>query len=318
MVGTMSDGPGDAAVLHIRPDTMQGVAIGCGIAPQLSQYDPYWMALAAVDEALRNVVAVGADPRSCAILDNFCWGDPRQPDRMGALTRATAGCHDAALAFGTPFISGKDSLNNEYRAADGTRTAIPGTLLISAMAYHHDIRLAQTSDLKAVGNALYVVGFTTDAMAGSHASMIAGNIPGSTWQMPRVDLALAPQLMRQLHQAIQAGLVAACHDISEGGLAVAVAEMALAGRMGCHINLDLMPGSTAQPLVRLFSESPSRFVVEVPVVHQAAFQRALDGIPHACVGQVTHDAKMHVVSGGRVMVDLPVNDIVHAFHTQVL
>ncbi len=318
MVGVMSDGPGDAAVLHIRPDAMQGVAIGCGMAPQLSQYDPYWMALAAVDEALRNVVSVGADPRSCAILDNFCWGDPRQPDRMGALTRATAGCHDAALAFGTPFISGKDSLNNEYRDADGTRTAIPGTLLISAMAYHHDVRLAQTSDLKAAGNALYVVGVTTDAMAGSHASMIAGTIPGSTWQMPQVDLALAPQLMRQLHDAIQAGLVAGCHDISEGGLAVAVAEMALAGRMGCHINLDLMPDNTPHPLVRLFSESPTRFVVEVPVVHQAAFQRALEGIPHACVGQVTHDARMHVVASGRVMIDLPVNDLVHAFHTQVL
>jgi len=318
MVGVNSDGPGDAAVLHIRPDAMQGVAIGCGMAPQLSQYDPYWMALAAVDEALRNVVAVGADPQSCAILDNFCWGDPRQPDRMGALTRATAGCHDAALAFGTPFISGKDSLNNEYRDADGARTAIPGTLLISAMAYHHDIRLAQTSDLKAAGNAVYVVGMTTDAMAGSHASMIAGNIPGSTWQMPQVDLALAPQVMRQLHEAMRAGLVAACHDISEGGLAVAVAEMALAGRMGCHINLDLMPSSATQPLVRLFSESPSRFVVEVPVVHQAAFQRALDGIPHACVGQVTSDAKMHVVAGGRVMIDLPVNELVHAFHTQVL
>ncbi|MBM4412059.1 MAG: phosphoribosylformylglycinamidine synthase subunit PurL [Chloroflexi bacterium] len=318
LVGRMSDGPGDAAVLHVRPDTMHGVAIGCGMAPQLSQYDPYWMALHAVDEAVRNVVAVGADPQSCAILDNFCWGDPRQPDRMGALTRATAGCHDAALAFGTPFISGKDSLNNEYRAADGTRTAIPGTLLISAMAYHHDIRLAQTSDLKSAGNAVYVVGFTTDAMAGSHASMVAGNIPGSTWQMPQVDLALAPQLMRQLHAAMRAGLVAACHDISEGGLAVAVAEMALAGRMGCHINLDLMPSSTTQPLVRLFSESPSRFVVEVPVVHQAAFQRALDGIPHACIGQVTNDAQMHVVAGGRVVINLPVSDLVHAFRTQVL
>jgi phosphoribosylformylglycinamidine synthase len=104
------------------------------MAPQLSQFDPYWMGLNAIDEALRNVVAVGGDPRACSILDNFCWGDPRQPDRMGGLTRATAACYDAAVASGTPFISGKDSLNNEYRTATGQRIAIPGTLLISALA----------------------------------------------------------------------------------------------------------------------------------------------------------------------------------------
>jgi phosphoribosylformylglycinamidine synthase II len=287
LVGVDSQGPGDAAVLHIRPDAMQGVAIGCGLAPQLSAFDPYWMALAVVDEALRNVVAVGADPRECVVLDNFCWGDPRQPDRMGGLTRATAGCHDAALAYGTPFISGKDSLNNEYRTASGERIAIPGTLLISAMAYHHDIRRAQTSDLKQPGNLLFLLGTTTTAVAGAHACIINGLIPGGTWQLPQVDLDLAPRLMAQLHTAIQAGLVKSCHDLSEGGLAVAIAEMALAARLGADIDITPLSVSGHSDWVYLFAESPTRFVVEVAPKDVQAFSQHVDALPCVQIGHVT-------------------------------
>ncbi len=318
LVGAASDGPGDAAVLQIRPDAMQGVAIGCGMAPQLSQFDPYWMGLVAIDEALRNIVAVGGDPRACTILDNFCWGDPRQPDRMGGLTRATAACYDAALAYGTPFISGKDSLNNEYRTATGQRIAIPGTLLISAMAYHPDIRHAQTSDLKQAGNALYVVGTTNNAMAGSHACMVAGVPARADWQLPRVDLALAPRLMVQLHHAIHAGLTVACHDISEGGLAVAAAEMALAGRLGLHIDLDAVPSSSGDTVVRLFSESPSRFLVEVPQVHQAAFSTLLADIPHAAIGQVNDSLHLTVMSHGQICIDSTVATLVTQFNTAIV
>ena len=145
-----------------------GLALGCGINPRYGQIDPYWMALACVDEALRNVVAVGGDPRQTAILDNFCWGDPRQPDRMAGLVRAAAGCYDAALAFGTPFISGKDSLNNEYRDASGARTPIPPTLLITALAIVPDVRRAVTMDLKEPGNYVYLVGETRDELGGAH------------------------------------------------------------------------------------------------------------------------------------------------------
>ena len=145
-----------------------GLALGCGINPRYGQIDPYWMALACVDEALRNVVAVGGDPRQTAILDNFCWGDPRQPDRMAGLARAAAGCYDAALAFGTPFISGKDSLNNEYRDAGGARTPIPPTLLITALALVPDVRRAVTMDLKEPGNYVYLVGETGMSWAAPH------------------------------------------------------------------------------------------------------------------------------------------------------
>jgi phosphoribosylformylglycinamidine synthase len=318
LVGAQSDGPGDAAVLHVRPDRSTGVAIGCGMAPQLSQFDPYWMGLAAVDEALRNVVAVGADPSACTVLDNFCWGDPRQPDRMGGLTRATVACYDAALAYGTPFISGKDSLNNEYRTASGQRIPIPGTLLISAMAYHPDIRRAQTSDFKQAGNAIYVVGMTQNALAGAHVAQVAGIPDAAQWQQPRVDLAVAPHLMRQLHRAIQHGSVVACHDISDGGLAVAVAEMVIAGRLGATIALEAVPSTSRDPFVVLYSESPSRFVVEVPVTQQRDFEATLQGIPWACVGHVSPSPSFTATNHGQTCVHLSVDTLVAHFQTAIL
>ena len=237
---------------------------------------------------------------------------------MGALTRATAGCHDAAIAYGTPFISGKDSLNNEYRNAQGVRTAIPGTLLISAMAYHHDIRHAQTSDFKAAGNAVYIIGMTDAAMAGAHVSRIVGAVPGSDWRIPQVDLARAPQTLTALHHAIQQGLVSSCHDLSEGGLAVAVAEMALAGRLGAEIDLDALPAHSDSEWVHLYSESPTRFVVEIAPAAEAAFAAAVAGIPHARIGTVSARPQVTFTRQQQVIASLSVAAIVDAFHTDIL
>src|SRR5205807_5743327 len=118
LVGRAGNGPGDAAVLQplLDEDSTAGIVIFNGVNPLYGSIDPYHMAMNAVDEALRNLVAVGGDIEKAAILDNFCWGNPTDPLQLGMLVRAVKGCYDAALGFGTPFISGKDSLNNEYRA----------------------------------------------------------------------------------------------------------------------------------------------------------------------------------------------------------
>jgi phosphoribosylformylglycinamidine synthase len=305
----IGDGPGDAAVLQPLPSSMRGIAIGCGINSRYGRIDPYWMALACVDEALRNVVAVGADPARVAILDNFCWGDPRLPDRMAGLVRAAAGCYDAAVAYGAPFISGKDSLNNEYRDAEGRRTPIPPTLLISALALVPDIRRAVTSDLKEVGNDVYLVGMTKAELGGAHlldvlspASVSATVSDGQT-RLPRVDLAQAPLLMAALHQAIAAGLVRACHDLSEGGLGVAAAEMALAGNLGLTLDLRAVPREpdVGDDLTLLFSESPTRFLVEVRPADAAAFEAMLAGYAHARVGVVTEaDVRITGLTGSAI------------------
>jgi phosphoribosylformylglycinamidine synthase len=237
---------------------------------------------------------------------------------MGGLTRATAGCYDAALAYGTPFISGKDSLNNEYRTADGERIAIPGTLLISAMAYHHDIRHAQTSDFKQAGNLIFVVGQTTAAMAGAHATQVAGLIPGAEWQLPRVDLAQAPAVLAAVHQAISSGVVASCHDLSEGGLAVAVAEMSLAGQLGAQVDLATLPASCTDPVVRLFSESPTRFVVEIAPDQVDGFTRIMADLPHAQIGVVSASPTLTFTHHQTLVAELSLADITAAFLTSTL
>jgi phosphoribosylformylglycinamidine (FGAM) synthase-like enzyme len=301
LVGARMDGPGDAAVLQPLPASTEGLALGCGVNPRYGRSDPYWMALAAVDEALRNVVAVGGDPARVAILDNFCWGDPRQPDRMAGLVRAAAGCYDAAVAFGAPFISGKDSLNNEYRDATGRRVAIPPTLLISALAHVPDVRRAVTMDLKEPGNAIYLVGATRDEFAGAHA-LDCGLAPeGRDLQVPRVDLAAARQTFSALHSAIGMGLLRACHDLSEGGLAVAAAEMCIAGDLGLALDVRAV---AADPLVALFSESPSRFLAEVRPQDAAAFERAMAGVPLLRLGAVTDGAELRLDRAGAVQIRL--------------
>ncbi|GAB4198982.1 MAG: phosphoribosylformylglycinamidine synthase subunit PurL [Roseiflexaceae bacterium] len=309
LVGERRDGPGDAAVLRPLHSSSEGLALGCGINPRYGAIDPYWMALACVDEALRNVVATGGDPARTAILDNFCWGDPRLPDRMAGLTRASAGCYDAALAYGTPFISGKDSLNNEYRDAEGRRQAIPPTLLITALAHVPDVRQAVTMDLKEPGNLVYLVGLTRDELGGAHYNDLRFTSYDLRFEdnrkseignrkLPRVDLATAPKILSALHQAIRAGLVRACHDLSEGGLGVAAAEMAFAGGLGLALDLGAAPrdqGLDRDDLL-LFSESPTRFLVELRPSDAAAFEAALAGLPCARVGSVTDTGEL-VITG---------------------
>ena len=275
LVGVANDGPSDAAVLRPVLGSRRGIVLGCGMNPRYGDFDTYHMAASAIDEAVRNCVAVGADPRRIAILDNFCWGDTDRAETLGSLVRAALACHDVAVALGTPFISGKDSLNNEFRYTDAEgkrRTiAIPPSLLISAIGQVADAARCVTMDLKEPGNFLYVVGATHDELGGSHFTLVEGLAGGA---VPRVDAALARKTFAALHSAIDAGLVRACHDLSEGGLAAAAAEMALAGGLGANIDLTLLPMVETRPLdtapdvilldtVLLFSESNSRFLCEV-------------------------------------------------------
>ena len=306
LVGVANDGPSDAAV--VRPDltSRRGLVVANGMNPCFGDLDPYWMAASAIDEAVRNCVAVGADPDRIAILDNFCWGNTDRPETLGSLVRAAIACRDVALAYGTPFISGKDSLNNEFSYVDANgrkqTVAIPASLLISALGQIDDIRRAVTMDLKEAGNRLYLVGATRDELGGSHFALVNGLKGG---KVPQVDSTLAPKLFRAVAAAIEAGLVRSCHDLSEGGLATAVAEMCFAGGLGAE--LDLKSLATASGLsddaVLLFSESNTRFVVEVSPVLQPGFEAALAGLPVVELGKVTAGERLTItgVAGGPVI-----------------
>jgi phosphoribosylformylglycinamidine synthase len=287
LVGASDDGPSDAAVLAPVLGSWRGLAVGCGLSPRLGDLDPYRMAQNAVDEAVRNVVAVGADPTRVALLDNFCWGDTDRPEVLGSLVRAAEGCRDAAVALLLPFISGKDSLKNEYRSA-GRHIVIPPTLLISALGQVPDVRRCVTMDLKEPGNILYLVGLTRQEMGGSHHHLVNGLGGG---EVPNVDLELAPRLFKAMHQAIRGGLVRACHDLSEGGLAVALAEMAFAGAVGADVT-GLVGDMPDEAL--LFAETPTRFVVEVRPGEAAAFEAALAGLPLAKIGQTVREQRLRI------------------------
>lgn len=293
LTGILEDGPSDAAVVMPVLGNWVGAAIGCGLAPQYADLDPYHAAAVAIDEALRNVVAVGADPARVAILDNFCWGNVNDPEVLGALVRTAEACRDAALAYRTPFVSGKDSLNNTYVGLNGERLNIPHTLLITAMGRVHDVRQCVTMDLKEVGNDLYIVGMTRDELGGSHFHKVTSRTGG---QPPRVDFEQAPKILQALHQAIRSGWVRACHDLSEGGLAVAVAEMAFAGGIGADMTeIKQMPVEGDLPdSARLFSESPTRFLVEVKPEHAAAFGQCLAGLPCARIGKTVVEPRLRI------------------------
>ena len=303
LVGVRDDGPGDACVITPVLGSMKGLAVGCGMNPKYGDVDPYWMAAAGMDEAVRNVVAVGARPDRIALLDNFCWGNCEKPDRLGSLVLAAKACYDVAVAYGTPFISGKDSLNNEYAMPDGTTIAIPPTLLISAIGIVDDIRRCVTMDLKSPGNPVYLVGLTKDELGGPHWYGLEKAVGRS---VPRVDLKLAPKIFAAVHAAIASGCVRACHDLSEGGLAVAAAEMAFAADLGVELDLAAVPREDG--LVDdgrlLFSESQTRFLVEVAADRAATFEKALAGLPCARVGKVTDTGRLVVRGlGGKTVVE---------------
>jgi phosphoribosylformylglycinamidine synthase len=316
LVGDRQDGPGDASVvLPVRGST-RGLAVACGINPRYGKLDPYAMAAAVIDEAIRNCVAVGADPARIALLDNFCWGNTDRPETLGSLVLAAQACRDLALAYKTPFISGKDSLNNEY-THDGRSLAIPPTLLISAIGRIDDVRACVTMDLKEPGNLLVLVGETDFEMGGSLWGEIHDRRGG---RVPRVDPGAGLPIFETLHRAIGRGLVRSCHDLSEGGLAVALAEMALAGGLGASVSLASVPRTprASSDFALLFSESPSRFVLEVVPNRFDDLVRLFEGLALGPLGEVAAPAPLKSKApprltiagqGGQIVVDASIVEL---------
>ncbi len=247
-------GPSDAAVLKPLEDSWRGLAISCGLKPKYGLIDPYWMAASSIDEAVRNNIAVGG--RRIALLDNFTWGNPEKEDRLGGLVYACRACYDVARAYGMPFISGKDSLYNESPLGPVTPT-----LLITALGIVPDIRRVITLDLKRVGDPLYIIGVTKPELGGSEYYRLMGFLGAS---VPRLRPSETIKAYRRLLEAMDRGLVRACHDLSEGGLAVAAAEMAFTGWLGLEIDIDAVPvEGVMRPDQLLFSESNGRLLAEI-------------------------------------------------------
>ena len=237
---------------------------------------------------------------SIAILDNFCWGYTDRAETLGSLVRAAIACQDMAVALGTPFISGKDSLNNEfsYFEEDGSKQtiSIPPSLLISAMGQIEDVSKAVTMDAKRAGNAVVLVGETKAELGGSHFCLVRELSGG---EVPKVDAARAKATFAAVHRAIAEQLIRSCHDLSEGGLAVAATEMAMAGGLGMTLDLDAVQTINDDNLsteTLLFSESNSRFLLEVEEQNLARLQAILDeaSVPATRMGTISRSPSFTV------------------------
>lgn len=309
LVGIQNDGPGDAAVVRPRLDTRRGVVISNGMNPYYGDFDTYHMAASGIDEAIRNCVAVGADPNRIAILDNFCWGNTDRPEMLGSLTRAALACRDMALKFKTPFISGKDSLKNEFNdEQNNQRIAIPATLLISAMGQIESIDNCVTMDLKESGNRLFQIGQTKNELGGSHWSLIHGEPEGN---VPQVDADAARQLYVKLHEAMSRKLIRSCHDLSEGGLAACLAEMAFSGMKGIDVDVSGIRLEEADDpnLVRLYSESNSRFVCEVHPDNIDSLKTIFTEEELTELGTVNDSDQVRIHSGDSLLVSASLGDL---------
>ncbi len=288
LTGAANDGPSDAAVIRPLLDSFAGVVVANGICPRYGDIDAYSMAACAIDEAVRNAVAVGCPPDRIAGLDNFCWCDPVQSEKtqdghykLAQLVRANMALYDVATAYGVPCISGKDSMKNDYQIG-GVKISIPPTLLFSVIGKMDDVRKAVTMDAKEAGHLVYVLGATYAELGASEWYAHNGAVGNS---VPRVNVKEAQTLYKALHEAIEAGCVASCHDCSDGGLGVALAEVAFAGGLGMAIDLKRVPASGIdRDDTLLFSESQSRFVATVPQEKRRLFESIMDGCAVAQAG----------------------------------
>ncbi len=291
LCGAKNDGPSDAAVLRPVLDSFEGIAVSNGIVPRYSDIDTYAMTACAIDEAVRNACCVGADPSFMAGLDNFCWCDPVKsggnPDgeyKLAQLVRANKALLDICVAYGIPLISGKDSMKNDYRIGDVT-IAIPPTLLFSLVAKVPDVRRAVTMDFKESGNLIYMIGITLPELGASEYALMKGMAGGT---VPTVrDPARNIECYTTLFSAVSEGLVRSCHDCSDGGLAVALAEMCFSGDVGAQIDCQAVEQSgCSSDAELLFSESPGRLLVEVEPAKAGRMETLFSRLPLRRIGTV--------------------------------
>jgi phosphoribosylformylglycinamidine synthase len=324
MVGVRRDGPSDAGVLRPVLSRPEGLVLSHGICPKYSDLDAYWMMANAIDEAVRNAVAVGADPDRLAGVDNFCWCDPVQsektPDgryKLAQLVRANLALSHFCRAYRVPCVSGKDSMKNDYTGG-GRKISIPPTVLFTVMGYMPEAARAVTSDFKRPGDLIYLLGTTAPECGGSE---IAQELGFTSAAVPHVDALAASGRYRALYTAIRDGLVTACHDLSDGGLGVALAEMAIGGRLGCEADLAAAPaaGLHAGPggmtdLELLYAESAGRLLITVSPENRAAFEARFAGQAAGCLGRVTDAGRVRLARGGVPLLDEDVEGLAAAFN----
>lgn len=295
LAGAAGDGPQDGSVIRVD-GSRRLLSLALSLLPEWGKYDPHAMGRACVDECVRQLILTGANPDKLAILDNYCMGNPRDPQELGALVESARGLAEAATVYGTPFISGKDSFYNYFQTEDGP-VSIPVTALISGIGIVEDAAHVTGSSLRRSTSVLCLIGAGSASLGGSVYARTEGikNQP-----VPQFDPAAALAVYRAYYQCVAAGHILSAHDISEGGLAVTLAEMAFSGKAGLDITL---PG-TESAAAALFNETPGQIVIEVDPENTAAVRAAFAGLPFSEIGNSTASNRNLVVRrGGQIFIN---------------
>ncbi|MGC8927270.1 MAG: phosphoribosylformylglycinamidine synthase subunit PurL [Myxococcota bacterium] len=318
LVGAENDGPSDAAIVRPDLDSFEGVVVSHGIIPRYSNQDTYSMAACAIDEAVRNFIAVGGDPEHMAGLDNFCWPDPveseKNPDgrfKLAQLVRANKAVYDICTYYGIPLISGKDSMKNDYLFGNIKISVLP-TLLFSIIGRIEDVRNAVSMDFKKVGDIIYIIGLTDFRMAYSEYLYLMGK--ESETEVPLPHKEVNREIFFRLHNLMKMRLIRSCHDISDGGLAVAVAESSFAGCLGAEVDIDNVPRTLdMREDFILFSETPGRFIISIEQKDREEFERLIKGIPYALIGEVNDSERLIIKRGKKILLDEDIKRLKDSF-----
>ncbi len=310
----------DATVTRPILTSKKGVILSYGMYPSYSELDPYKMAAASIDTAIRNAVVAGADVDYLALLDNFCWCSPEDPQRLWQLKEAARACFDYATTFGTPFISGKDSMYNDFKGFDkdgkSIKISIPPTLLISAIGVVPDVNKTVSLDAKMPGDVIYILGKTNNELSGSEYNNMQLETNDSQLEVtvPSVDAAENYRLYKSVFNAIQKDLIASSISITRGGLITALIKTLAGGGLGGEINFTDLPGKWEENYQALFSESQGRILVTVDPKNAEAFESAMSGNIFAKIGTVSKNDKLIIADrNNKKIVDLKIPDALKAY-----
>jgi len=312
---------GDATVVKPRLGSDKAVVLSQGINPSYSEIDTYEMAACAIDTAIRNAVAAGADLEHLALLDNFCWCSSTEPERLGQLKRACQACYDCATEFETPFISGKDSMFNDFKGFDESgnpiKISVLPTLLVSTIGVMKDARKAISIDTKFEGDLVYVLGATHNELGGSEYFAMKGEQErGKKYignSVPKVDAEINARMYKAFSKAAEEGLVASAISVHRGGLATALAKSAIAGQLGMDIELEKIPNYCPRGDFTLYSESQGRLIVTIAPENKGRFEAAMRQNMFAMVGQVRGDAQFRITQKGKNVVDTTIDKITESY-----
>ncbi|MEO0277171.1 MAG: phosphoribosylformylglycinamidine synthase subunit PurL [candidate division WOR-3 bacterium] len=306
LIGYKFFSPQDAVCIKPKFNSNKKIAISIGLCPSYSYISPYWMAANAIDEAIRNLICVGANPDKIALLDNFCFANPEDEEVMAEIIECCKACYDIAKAYKTPFISGKDSLYNEFKTKD-LRVKIPATLLITGIGIVEDEIEPVSASFKKEGNLIYLIGETNKELGSSEYLKIMGIY--NKGFVPKVYPEKFLKYYEKIYEAIKKGYILSAHDVSQGGIGVAISESLFANEKGAFIKIE----SSLRWDEFLFSESAGRIIVEVEKDKKEEFEKIFNGLPLEFIGEVIPEKELRIEFNGEIIIKLKIEKMYREF-----